>query len=83
MPHQSKIITSVLCYLNSKVFVHKMFAIAGPISPVEISAVLLPQSGDPVPDNLTKWLLEALLTYSVSEVLLKSSYYFVFLLKFN
>ena len=44
------------------------FWVVGQVSAVEVTAVLLPQSGDKQPENLTKWLLESLLTYSVSEV---------------
>ena len=38
------------------------------IQPVEVLPILPPQAGDPHPDDLSKWLLEALLNFTVSEV---------------
>ena len=40
----------------------------GAVSAVEISPVLPRQSGEKEPENLTRWLLESLLTFMVSEV---------------
>lgn len=38
------------------------------VSAVEITAMLPPQSGEKLPDDMTKWLLESLLLFMVSEV---------------
>ena len=44
------------------------FLFIGPVSAVEISPMLPPQSGEKTPENLTQWLLENLLNLMVSEV---------------
>ena len=38
------------------------------VSPMEVVPVLPPQSGEKQPECATKWLLELLLTFMVSEV---------------
>ena len=40
------------------------------VTPVEITPMLPPQSGDKQPENMTRWLLDNILLYMVAEVLL-------------
>jgi len=42
------------------------------VSAPDIQAILPPQSGDRQPDNVSRWLLDGLLVYMVSEVILFS-----------
>ena len=42
--------------------------VSAKVTPPDINAILPPQAGDRQPENISRWLLDALLAYMVSEV---------------
>jgi len=45
-----------------------VWCVSAKVTPPDINAILPPQAGDRQPENVSRWLLDALLAYMVSEV---------------
>lgn len=55
-------------YLNICVLIRQNILLKGPVSPIEITPIVPPMSGEQLPEDSTRYYLDCLLEFLVSQV---------------